>query len=405
MRSFAYRALDNKRQEIRLLTVHAGSGRDTVRGSIRHVSLSRQRGLDYETVSYCWEDQRLRWYVVVNGRLLDVPASAEKALRRLRHKKRDRVLWIDSICNNQKDTRERSQQVGLMCDIYSGSTLNLVWLGEGDDSIPQALMAIDTVLGSMRQETSDMRELVTFIYGKDRSHDCLYSTTGIVGEIDWQPLLDFFARPWFRRLWVLQEAALASSSLCHCGDQTVDLVDILRVALWIMHKGQHTPFGVGANPGIMAATHMHAYVDREYGQFHASIPESGYGFSLGYHLSITTLFRTSDPRDVVFAILGLPRDKLYEAHPPLLVPDYEKPAGLVLRDATRAAIEEYRSLDVMHMLCHREQSATSTAHSDNTTPSWVPAWTRAYDMYEDSNGLAPFFRADGDSAVSPFRYS
>lgn len=39
-------------------------------------------------------------------------------------------LWVDQICINQKDIRERDQQVMLMRDIYATSQMVCVWLGE-----------------------------------------------------------------------------------------------------------------------------------------------------------------------------------------------------------------------------------------------------------------------------------
>ena len=47
-----------------------------------------------------------------------VTRSLYHALRYLRYKSQSRVLWIDAICVNQDDLKERSCQVQRMADIY-----------------------------------------------------------------------------------------------------------------------------------------------------------------------------------------------------------------------------------------------------------------------------------------------
>lgn len=54
------------------------------------------------------------------------------ALRRLRSISDSRFLWIDQICIDQRSTAERSEQVSIMRDIYSGATLVNAWLGPAD---------------------------------------------------------------------------------------------------------------------------------------------------------------------------------------------------------------------------------------------------------------------------------
>lgn len=48
-------------------------------------------------------------------------------------------MWADAVCINQKDLEERSHQVALMGDIYSGAGEIFIWLGnsisEADSSL------------------------------------------------------------------------------------------------------------------------------------------------------------------------------------------------------------------------------------------------------------------------------
>jgi hypothetical protein len=47
----------------------------------------------------------------------------------VREKDKNRTLWVDAICINQQDIRERGCQVEMMGDVYSKAARVLVWLG------------------------------------------------------------------------------------------------------------------------------------------------------------------------------------------------------------------------------------------------------------------------------------
>jgi hypothetical protein len=49
-----------------------------------------------------------------------------------------KFIWIDSVCINQADAVEKSQQVSQMDQIYHGAARVTAWLGHADD----ALMAL-----------------------------------------------------------------------------------------------------------------------------------------------------------------------------------------------------------------------------------------------------------------------
>ena len=59
-----------------------------------------------------------------------ITQNLHAALKRLRLQNQSRVLWVDAICINQDDTCEKSFQVAMMSQIYSKTTMGLLWLGE-----------------------------------------------------------------------------------------------------------------------------------------------------------------------------------------------------------------------------------------------------------------------------------
>ncbi|KAI3318239.1 heterokaryon incompatibility protein-domain-containing protein [Xylariaceae sp. AK1471] len=157
---------------------------------------------------------------------------------------RTRILWVDSICINQADTAEKSQQVAIMADIYSMAKTVQVWLSLASDW------------------ATDAMEFMADLSSKAESF-------GISGEVD-QPRLietwpclnisneeakvlihdaieahvDFLLlHSWFHRVWVVQEVAFATKLVVSCGHTNMDwtafarALEVLRGAFRQVPKG------------------------------------------------------------------------------------------------------------------------------------------------------------------------
>jgi hypothetical protein len=88
--------------------------------------------VEYEALSYVWGKKQPDYSVSVGTETLAVTPNCLSALRHLRRKFRRRVLWVDAICIDQRESqpsiRERNHQVELMGKIYSEAQMVLVWL-------------------------------------------------------------------------------------------------------------------------------------------------------------------------------------------------------------------------------------------------------------------------------------
>ena len=91
----------------------------------------------YEAISYSWADQLPTQPIQCGCGVTNVTKNCEAALRRFRPTcpYEYRLLWIDSLCINQQDIHERSQQVGIMGSIYAKAEQVLIWLGNGTEPI------------------------------------------------------------------------------------------------------------------------------------------------------------------------------------------------------------------------------------------------------------------------------
>lgn len=208
-----YRPLDNTTREIRVLDVQPSlDAARPVHGSLRTIVLPKARppraeqlsshrteelAQAYETISYAWGDARRRCVILIDGVALDVPASAESAVQRMRDRHSMRTLWIDSICINQRDINERSHQVEIMGDVYAHSTCNLIWLGESDESTASAVQSFNAVYDEILHATDNLRtwaKTLEGFYAGDRAN--------VHTAYDLPAMVRFYSRPWFSRLWV-----------------------------------------------------------------------------------------------------------------------------------------------------------------------------------------------------------
>ena len=152
--------LDPARREIRLLVLPAGcdsaSGIDVLTCTMKHTSLDDQE-LQYETISYVWGDSSQRAPISVNGRMTDTTAAAVRALKQVRRVDEERIVWIDAICIDQSNIKERSQQVAMMADIYKSCSQCLICICDDHDShAGAAFESMHLMVADVRRQTDNL---------------------------------------------------------------------------------------------------------------------------------------------------------------------------------------------------------------------------------------------------------
>jgi len=88
--------------------------------------------LEFEALSYVWGEQIFPNIIVEvkTTSLIYITDSLSDALQELRYENKERFLWIDQICINQPNTKEKASQVSKMDQIYRNATRTIVWLGK-----------------------------------------------------------------------------------------------------------------------------------------------------------------------------------------------------------------------------------------------------------------------------------
>ena len=205
---FKYERLE--KDEIRLLQLHESSDHGsakTLSADLKTIRLHDNDGspsTEFEALSYYWGTEKADRTLSLNGAPFLIRSNLDTALRELCKQKTERVLWIDAICINQADVNERSEQVRMMSSIYRRAARVIIWIGpHWPERKGVAAEAIQGFVQRQRRGT-DSQQLSSFL---ENPNDRFYFMNSEKKTADytgghWPALVDFFDRPWWRRVWV-----------------------------------------------------------------------------------------------------------------------------------------------------------------------------------------------------------
>ncbi|TGO62118.1 hypothetical protein BCON_0022g00270 [Botryotinia convoluta] len=155
----------------------------------------------YYALSYVWGQEPEVHRIEINGKDRFIRQNLFRALQRMALQA-PIYIWVDSLCINQRDNFERNAQVSHMSTIYTAASGVLKWLGEEHST---SKYAIDLVAKMIANEF--------------RWEAGWWEHYGVIA------LARILERPWFRRGWVLQEAAFSRNSSIYCA------LDLIRANL------------------------------------------------------------------------------------------------------------------------------------------------------------------------------
>ena len=176
---------------------------------------------NFEALSYTWGDTSVRRQMTLCGRPFFVLENLDAALRSLRHARKDRVLWVDALCINQQDLDERRQQVQQMRAIYEQAQKVIIWLGELGDGGRVGIKRLNYWSSWTVHTWKKNRELGHPIRRDYSSSIGWQVTANLLREQEYGEISEILTRPWWRRVWIVQEAVLAKQAVLRCGTDEV----------------------------------------------------------------------------------------------------------------------------------------------------------------------------------------
>ena len=221
MTSFKYKPIGLEGPAFRLLRLLKGNDDDPIQVQLFESKLPQQEDVrDYAALSYTWGSKFRPCEIMVNGSKMTVTKNAYLALRDLRYREKDRILWIDALCIDQNNDKDRGEQVQQMGSIYSKAERVIIWLGE-------ATYETDYVMHYMKQlEKEGTKHASNDQKISDKQWVNIWSAVVHSLSADQRNLLveglqSLLRRNWFKRVWIIQEVASARVAQIACGGKSV----------------------------------------------------------------------------------------------------------------------------------------------------------------------------------------
>lgn len=261
---------------------------------------------------------------------------------------------------------EKSAQIGKMADIYKEAANVRIWLGKESNTSETAMKFIRRL-----QELDGLDDLPK----KPAS------------DIEWNAFSELMQRQWFRRRWIVQEIAFASSATVHCGnskpidwpdfESAVSFFSIKYTDLSLLFQRSdnfaHNPDHLGEVDALGAKilvdtinTLFRRSEDREIVQIRLPLESL---------MATLTAFEASYPHDTVYAILRLswdafPSSKTSAASLPqflrhhLSSPNISPPTSPAMSLSSSLVLERQTSQESQTL--YRRPSRTETMSSEES---------------------------------------
>ncbi|KAJ9650343.1 hypothetical protein H2198_010351 [Neophaeococcomyces mojaviensis] len=150
-------------------------------------------------------------------------------------------LWVDAICINQSDLDEKAVQVRLMKNIYRQASKVLAWLGPEDEATSHVFEVID----NLSKFGPEKYKAVT---PEDVGRPQIYvEKLGIqaLNYRHWLSWVAFVHRPYFKRVWIVQENILAQDLIVVCGERVLPWTAMLSTFNFLYYSGWRINLYIG----------------------------------------------------------------------------------------------------------------------------------------------------------------
>ena len=328
--------------EIRILEVErpATPFPKAINFNLRRVQLKDNPA--YEAVSYTWgcPDRTQLVTEKETGRELGVTENCFIALYDL-CEKGPRTLWVDAICINQDDVTEKAKQVAIMGRIFMSASRTVIYLGKADAHSRSVAKLPRMAEGNLiRNDPLSLQLLIPRDILDRKQKKLTREQKNLSRAQKVLHLEQFLERPWFARVWILQEVLLSNPNriIAQAGK---DQIEWEQICFW-GHK----------RPGLFTLLNWY---EEDLGSLAGPVFEWSKLFEV---LRQTTNQVCGDPRDKLFALMALFKD--------------ETPPGLSI-DYSLSVAELYTQLSVylLEQVNYKVLTAARGIVGDPEVPTWV----------------------------------
>lgn len=356
----------------RVLVLEPGSGQQSISCKLKFIDLNDPP--DFEAISYVWGSRRKSRTIFCNGIATKITHNLLRALRRVRHASKPRMVWADSICINQDEDGEKNHQVALMGQIYSQAHRVLIHIVGNDKAhAPCAASLISETAAMIRQTHQEIGP------GKGNfPWPTAEAVRSMMNDTRWESFSILLQQPWFLRGWVVQEAALAQDAVVLWGAHTeIDWCELMRCYAWTVMRAEKVMLHFQLKRLSM---HEALYYLRNPDEARSYKPWHIKGVTFLAILHRARRTQLEDPRDRIFAFWSLndyikstSAEQTSKSIDRITLPDYTQSKDEIYTDFARQYLLTCDN-KILNYVQH-----TSDSLLNSVAPSWVPRWD--FDIY------------------------
>ena len=337
---------------------------DPIACTLSTVSLAS--GPYFAALSYVWGDPAITEPIEVCGQPFQATTNLVAALRQIRHADQPRTIWADAICIDQSNIKEREQQVGIMGQVFSIAHQVIVWLGEDDHPARKA----ETGMTFVREMSEYFR------LGRDLEYPDEKPT--MLTEVAFASFCEMLGKPWWNRVWTVQEAILAQQLSFHWGDASCSGEDLFRACDRLRHRADAAQLQTPSNEelGDIVFEPAILFTSRQYRS------------SLDLWTLVTGFSRRlcSVPHDRIYAFLGLIDQQAAGLPDYTVFIDYQQPSQQIYDMTAFLIMVASGWLDLLTEVAIPRSGILSSAPELNEKPaiqsaSWCPRWDMPLDPW------------------------
>jgi hypothetical protein len=187
----------------RLINLLPGAPDDPLECQLLVIDLESDH-VQYPAISYVWGDPSDKKSIHCMNEALLIPSSLHAFLKTRRDGAKPWICWADAICINQSGDeealRERAHQVEMMGTIFSKAKVVLVYLGEEPTGFEEFRSASSALLKLLLGNIDPQRPSLDFLK---------VTADKVISSLVLDTFDEIMTRPWYQRVWTLQEFVLA----------------------------------------------------------------------------------------------------------------------------------------------------------------------------------------------------
>ncbi|KIW24128.1 uncharacterized protein PV07_09860 [Cladophialophora immunda] len=380
----------------------------------------------FSALSYVWGSIDNPAYIIMNGNTkFWITQNLFRALKSLRRPDVAQSLWVDAICMNQQDAEEKKLQIALMRRVYQQAEKVIAFVPQTPDDTQSLNDLVVKILNAGRkcQELidsgviMDQNELLESTEAANAESPGeapsspskreinikqlpLKPTGTCIEDYDLPPEDDpawiawrkFFASPYFRRIWILQEYAMARSVDYRFGDGQAPSSLMLLAMYYVRYMSRLLNahyLGRGENSELTRAALLGWKGLEGMTIERVSIQDGDEAEKLIHKIHSAMSFDATDPRDKIYALLGLVSDA--GAFMDLVTYEQDQTYAKVYRSFARAFIENGHCVNILRMACLMPWNPE--------LPTWIPDWSASTASMTSAISSDHRFRAGGESEL------